>query len=297
MTNFTQDNLEGNPTWDTESFENDLTTALISLYETKLVKQKKNHPSNRLDESILNRVRKLGVYLPNPNRIIPGDEFDIGYNLPDRVTFSYSSEKETNSFNDVLGYRHNVYLEKIERLPKGYKRLGGGQLFKIARMSATFTGGIDGDVHYVSVDKQGIVHNCDPVFNLPHSKFGGPTLITQMQHEPKYMEEIRLTALVALNYETDKCNAWLIDAKEDIARCIVGVDADQIKSLLYARSLPVTVTGRKRPILHLVAAHRRRMKEGIDIDISQYLRGVEKVEMNGTLFTIKPPVILDLSKK
>ena len=64
------------------------------------------------------------------------------------------------------------------------------------------------------------------------------------------------------------------------------MDKEQIKSLLYARSLPVTATGRKRPILHLVAAHRRRIKEGVDIDIGEFLRGVKKVEMGGTVFTV-----------
>jgi len=51
------------------------------------------------------------------------------------------------------------------------------------------------------------------------------------------------------------------------AKAHLGCMREEIKSLLYARDLPMTSTGRKKPILHLVAAHKRRIKEGTDIDI------------------------------
>lgn len=66
---------------------------------------------------------------------------------------------------------------------------------------------------------------------------------------------------------------------------------EEIKSLLYARTLPMTATGRKRPVLHLVEAHKRRMRNGTDVDITSYLRGTQKIEMGGTLFTVKAPVV------
>lgn len=51
---------------------------------------------------------------------------------------------------------------------------------------------------------------------------------------------------------------WKIAADEGCGKASLGCTADEVKSLLYARQLPMTATGRKRPILHLVAAHRRR---------------------------------------
>ena len=155
-------------------------------------------------------------------------------------------------------------------------------------MGAKVEGGVDGMVGYVTVDKEGNVHPVD--FRI------GTT--SQSLGEPHVLEEMRFAATSTLNYEVDKYHVWSIEAQESDARCTVGVDKEQIKSLLYARSLPVTATGRKRPILHLVAAHRRRIKEGVDIDIGEFLRGVKKVEMGGTVFTVgAPQQLIDRLKK
>lgn len=67
---------------------------------------------------------------------------------------------------------------------------------------------------------------------------------------------------------------------------------EEVKSLLYARSLPMSATGRKRPILHLVEAHKRRMRSGIDVDIASFLRGQQTVEIGGTAFKVNPPARL-----
>jgi len=53
--------------------------------------------------------------------------------------------------------------------------------------------------------------------------------------------------------------------------------------------LPLTVTGRKKPILHWVRAHQRRIKEGVDIDINKHLRGCCEFVMNDTKFCITLP--------
>lgn len=82
---------------------------------------------------------------------------------------------------------------------------------------------------------------------------------------------------------------WNVTAVEDEAKINIGCYFENVKSLFYARSLPVTETGRKRPILHWVQAHKRRLKQGIDIDIKKYLRGVTEIEMGNTRFTISAP--------
>lgn len=273
--------------WTTEKFEEEVSSSLISLYESKLVHQRHNHPRMRLTDSDLTKARKLGVYIPEPNRLIFLDAVDELYTLPDVATstMSWVGKQEQDNTN-MPGYRCNIMLEKVNNLPRGFKRLGGGQLYKLSAMVAQETGGVDGHVSYVSVDKHGNVYNTDFSYNNN----------TRTRHEPKLLAQEKHAATYALNYWTDKVNTWSIVAQESEAKCEVGVEVEQIKSLLYARTLPVTSTGRKRPILHLVASHRRRMKEGIDIDISQYLRGIEKVEIGGTIFTVKPAEILKLKK-
>ena len=100
-------------------------------------------------------------------------------------------------------------------------------------------------------------------------------------------------AAATINAEEDKRHIWLVGTEEETigikTPLQLGVDAEQVKSLFYARSLPVTESGRKRPILHWVRSHKRRLQDGIDIDISKHLRGIERFEMGGFNFDISQP--------
>lgn len=92
----------------------------------------------------------------------------------------------------------------------------------------------------------------------------------------------------------DLANAnWRIRLASDISPIDLGCSRSEVKSLLYARQAPMTEAGRKRPILHLVASHRRRMKEGIEIDIDEFLRGTREIEMGGQLFQVRAPQELE----
>ena len=93
----------------------------------------------------------------------------------------------------------------------------------------------------------------------------------------------------------DKSRLWRVFLKhkhKDFVLGIIefGVDEEKVKSILYARDLPVTLEGRKRPIMHWVSSHKRRMKEGIEIDIAKHLRGVNKFSMFGNEFLIAHPI-------
>jgi hypothetical protein len=94
---------------------------------------------------------------------------------------------------------------------------------------------------------------------------------------------------VALFYWCDRVNMFNVMAEEGEAKALFGIYESQIKSLFYARKLPMTITGRKKPILHWVKAHQRRIREGIEIDIKKYLRGESDFVMNGTRFHIVSP--------
>lgn len=95
-----------------------------------------------------------------------------------------------------------------------------------------------------------------------------------------------------LQAHADRRFCWEITADEGSGggKASIGCTAEEVKSLLYARELPVSATGRKRPIMHMVAAHRRRMKEGHEIDIEPFMRGVREVVMDGTKFSIRGPM-------
>lgn len=100
---------------------------------------------------------------------------------------------------------------------------------------------------------------------------------------------------MTINAWADSKYLWIAQTSEDVFKAKrkltlrLGVSKEHIKSLFYARSLPLTETGRKRPILHWVRAHQRRTKEGIDIDIEPFLRGITELEMDGLRFRITQP--------
>jgi hypothetical protein len=97
----------------------------------------------------------------------------------------------------------------------------------------------------------------------------------------------------ALSLLADRKYLWNVRATEkaNIGEVIVdfGIEPEMVKSLVYARSLPMTATGRLRPILHWVTAHKRRIKAGIEIDVSKYLRGIEDFQMENIHFKITEP--------
>lgn len=268
--------------WSNEQFEEEVSASLISLYETKIINQKKIAPRQRLTEEALAGFRKFGVTIPGKDRLILDDgKFDTLYPLP-TIASSSITISASNELNSINGYRHNFFTQRVEKMPLGFSRTGGGLLYRLVSTAAKNEGGLDGSVHYFSVDKMGNIHVAD--------FFVGGRFMSEV--DSQVMGQYKHIAFTTLNIEADKVNCWTIKAEESQAICTIGVCKEEVKSLLYARSLPITVTGRKRPILHLVASHKRRMKEGVEVDIESFLRGVKVVEMNGTKFTVKPPDIL-----
>jgi hypothetical protein len=98
-----------------------------------------------------------------------------------------------------------------------------------------------------------------------------------------------------IGLHNDKKYFWNVTASEEFwddlpAKAHFSIDQEYVKSLFYARSLPYTDKGRLRPILHWVSSHKRRIKEGIDIDVKKYLRGISTFSMHGLNFEITEPV-------
>lgn len=104
----------------------------------------------------------------------------------------------------------------------------------------------------------------------------------------------------AINLVADSKYLWKIEATEKFgwgslgrelsAKMIFGTAPDMVKSLFYARDLPITAAGRRRPILHWVSAHKRRLEKGTDVDIAKYLRGITQFVMGDLPFSITSPI-------
>lgn len=97
-----------------------------------------------------------------------------------------------------------------------------------------------------------------------------------------------------IGLHNDRRYFWEVQAKEEFwegypAKAKFSIDEEYVKSLFYARSVPITNSGRLRPILHWVKAHKRRLKEGIDVDINKHMRGIDEFVMHDVKFSITQP--------
>jgi hypothetical protein len=287
--------------WSAEEFEDQVARSLIAFFETRVKRRKNLAPEDRLGTEHLVRMRNRGLYIPSPSRVIVGNgddnqelgqwQFDvINDKLPVKGCFAFAMDPKTT--NDYDGYLHVVMFDQRSALGKGWHKRSNGQIYEYVVLSPG-KDVVDGERRFFTVDKAGNIHAADKVFS-GRLAGGGHGVVSLSECEPHILNETEAWGMAALHFTADRRFCWTIAAQESPQGSAVhlGCMREEIKSLLYARTLPMSATGRKRPILHLVEAHKRRLRSGTDVDIDTFLRGVPTVEIGGTLFTVRPPAIM-----
>ena len=281
--------------WRNEDFEDAVDRGLISMYETKKVKNYAG-PKNGINDKRLKKIRSKGVYIPGADRYIIATDgttgvYDVkndGYPKSGCIGVHGKIKDQTDDI-----YFHSFYFEKVRDLAKGWHAVNDGVKYEYYQLSGE-NNGVYGERSFFTITPDGIVSSCNFTmqarFNDDKGKPQGP--ISLSDREQHIMDEKSYWASVALQYYADKRFCWSIKAEESQAKITLGCMKEEVKSLLYARSLPMTSTGRKRPILHLVESHKRRLKKGIDIDITPFLRGIQKVEIGNTCFSVSAPKVI-----
>ena len=285
--------------WTNESFEDSVAEMIISMFERKIKKKKRTPQNSQLTEDKLRDIRMFGPYIPGGGRLVlpPNEKMVIDVvNDPIPKIGCYSHGKVGGKEKDVYdGYANHHFFQEIKSLPKDRIKIGGGRIFRVITAAAE-NNYIHGSCDYFSVSSSGEVSACDTV--VQSSIRGTPGEKTRFYYEseiePERMQQTALAAFFAIQFHNDRRFCWQIKAEESVAKAYLGCGMDEVKSLLYARSLPQTATGRKRPILHLVNAHQRRMKSGTEVDVTAFLRGVQQVEIGGTRFTVIPPKVMNV---
>lgn len=278
--------------WDDGKFEDTVAAVLIACFETKFKKNRGAAPGDRLTEERLAIFRNSGPYIPSPSRVV----------------VAHNKEEETGYFdvhNDPLpefgcvatppwsGRKKSVYLSasyirRTKTLGKYWVKRNPGILYEMFSMDAT-NHGIEGERRFFTVSKEGVVMACTQRIPNNHGYQAGGMPVEIVEPGGEWRAYVAAGASFVLQWLADRRFCWSITAQEKSAKAHLGCMKEEIKSLLYARSLPMTATGRKRPILHLVEAHKRRLQAGTDIDITAFLRGTQTVEISGTVFMVRPP--------
>lgn len=283
--------------WAEDDFEDTVAAALIACFETKVKKNRGAAPADRLTEDRVAVLRAEGPYIASNSRLLvaPADggnwRFDM---VNDRLPL-----KGLHAFLPgglVADTRPNAYLcahyiRQVQALGRYWHRRKGGTLYEMLTMDAE-NDGIHGERRFFTVTKQGEVVACTQQIASIRGDATHGEKVGTLSHDETWLHETGVWAAVALQLLADKRHCWTITAQEKAARAHLGCMMEEVKSLLYARSLPMTATGRKRPILHLVESHKRRMRSGTDVDVTAFLRGQQTVEIGGTVFRVNPPTTL-----
>lgn len=275
-------------TWTDESFEDIITRSMIALYETKLShKMKMVIPARRLDTDYLQRIRKHGIIVPAPDRLY-WNPSERGRQLQERIilpisgAYSLGEDVDNSDPDHMNSYCRVEYFRRVKRLPQSMLAIAPGFLYETVSLYPQLEGEVEGVRDFVTLNpNSGRITPC--IMKGRHRQ----EAIQDRLNDKGAKTEVILN--IGLQIVDDFQHQWRITAVNNDTKVTVGAYAENVKSLLYARTLPMTPSGRKRPILHAVRAHRRRLKEGTEIDISKFLRGTREIEMDGTLFKVDAP--------
>lgn len=225
-----------------------------------------------------------GVRFPWKERIALSNKIDLLNDELPRYTAIGLTRRERNVFAQAVGC--GTVDEKF--LPKSARKALHGA---VALYRATHIKGFDGLSRQFAGRRS---NNMESITNGGYAGVMPDGIVIGVNEQgsmnPGYAEILAY----AVSLHNDRKYFWEVTATEEFwegfpAKAIFSIDEEYIKSLFYARSVPITATGRMRPILHWVSAHKRRMKEGVDIDIRKHLRGIDQFSMHGVNFDITEP--------
>ena len=272
--------------WTSESFEHRITAATVALYESRTDPECHVRGISNFDASVFLKMRKHGVYITAPDRVCMSPEYGASVlRWPSVGCISLGSQYKGQGLPDDLieSYCRLIYFRRLNKLPAHSVMLANGDPYELVLAWPQDNGPVIGATRYLTVNRRtGIVSPTVPVWHKNNANFVRDRL-------SDFQETDGFALSVALQFTDDSRHIWTITAQNDVSKVTVGAHSDCVKSLLYARSLPVTTSGRKRPILHVVHAHRRRLKNGIDVQIGDFLRGSMEVVMNDTKYTVAAP--------
>jgi hypothetical protein len=297
--------------WEKEEFEDLVARSLIAMYETKLRKHKGALKCLRLTPEILYKVRSVGCYFPPNDRILIINENEDGSasrlqeididndGRPKYAIMCHAIDDKDVKNSDSMRkncYLEITFLENIPGLPNPIKSFHSGKAYRTTKIWMR-------DNHLEGVNQFNVINNEGKIYGTYwtreiHCPISGkitkehvsPETVQNLEERKNCEDFTTLDAYAAITSYQDRKYLWNVQANEGIAKAKFGVYPEEIKSLFYARELPMTETGRKRPILHWVKAHQRRMKLGIEIDIEKHLRGINEFVYQGTKFIITRPI-------
>ena len=281
---------DDNKHWTQESFEDAIMSVLLVHLDDPPKSRRIEACSKRAGRQDLTRLARSTPYIPGGDRFYL-QEHDAAGHLQIDTALEHVSDQVTVALPgdcaEIAGtYARIMQVRRVPKPDKPYNIVGPGLVYKVVVLHGRDRGSVLLQ-RFVTIDGAGVIRACRwRITGRGPDYAGGKGYDETPAHECQRTEQ---AVWAAQMIGSDARHVWKIRAEEEAGAVRVGCTPEEVKSLLYARTLPTTATGRKRPILHLVAAHRRRLREGIDIDVRSHLRGLQPVEFGGTRFQVQPP--------
>lgn len=240
-------------------------------------------------------LTRNGLYFPCVRRLsLSGAVDQRNDGLPDYAAIASFDGRD---LQDRFGFIEFYQVRRVGKFPRGVASLAPGPKYKANFWWRDEKLNRAGRRLHGSEDRRALI--CDQqYFTVAADDRIVPAHMMDRRCNGPAMAGLRgscaMWAALTLNVSADRRHLWNVTTREEIVSGILtpltlGVEEGHVKSLFYARSLPVTESGRKRPILHWVQAHERRLREGIEVDVRRHLRGISGFDMDGLHFDITSP--------
>lgn len=229
-----------------------------------------------------------GLWLPCVKRVALAGQIDARNDgLPDYAALPLQTE---------TGQWNFAWMRRVDRLPRGWAAPAVPRaVYHYGKMFASAAGRVDRRALKMELARDLMaVHGW-------YFVMAGDRLVPAACRDGSFpvgwgAGDAAIIGAACLQARADFQHLWVVETEEAVlgserrTPLRLGCDAEIVKSLFYARQAPRAVGGRRRPILHWVSAHLRRLRLGAEVEISRHLRGVTEFDMDGFGFRITQPV-------
>lgn len=246
--------------------ESVISTAIDRLFSVNDVKHKKHKKGIMVSVDINSEVS----YKPKPTN--PIMYFDSGAGHDDRV-FSTSKGELLKDAEKIIGDKCEfamvsginvkwIMLSKVRG--KDLRRvscLGGGVVYQITYREFWLNGKSSLTTSFIGFK-------------------GGDAKICHYEGKPLPLDEKTMSSIHLVSSmieDTKRLGSFKLEFKSGDKRFTIAADPSEIKSLLSDREDPKTITGRLKPIAHLVSKHKR--KSGVSVE--SHKRGILTLSFAG----------------
>lgn len=262
------------------SHENDGVKSVVKTHTTK-------HSNDIAVEVSANALVKRS-FTPNHPWLL---NFGAGLDSEesDSRLFCESADHLVCDVRDILGGGfeyvaiHGLSLKWMKALPTDMKRLRG-----VSALGATDTY----EVHErdIYLDREGKYHKAVSALNG-----NKPTnIFIQGMKVNQPLDDIQLFMLSSIKEDFYRQGVFHVRITKLSTNqgLRMAVDYESVKELMAFRQKPCTKTGRKKPIIHWVKEHSRKVASNKPITLDKFKRGLGEFEVDGYKIKIEQPECL-----